>query len=134
MPSNYSGKCLCGASSISAENIDDSMQIKCHCTDCQLTSGTSNSSNVLAKEKDVKIEGNIGEYTSKAASGNDVTRIFCKGCGTHFAHNSKAFGDAMAVQTGPLGFNKVKYGAELFTKDRWTGVAAVDGADQKETA
>ncbi|GAA6063562.1 hypothetical protein JCM10212_004493 [Sporobolomyces blumeae] len=69
--SSYSGKCLCGASSITASNIDNSMQIKCHCTDCQLTSGTSNSSNVLAKEADVKIEGKIGKYTSKAASGND---------------------------------------------------------------
>lgn len=65
----------------------------------------------------------------------------------------------MALQTGPLGFNKVKYGAELFVKDRWyvsqssqpdfrncgteltfcfvfprAGVAPVEGADQKETA
>ncbi|GAA6005817.1 hypothetical protein JCM11491_004021 [Sporobolomyces phaffii] len=131
---NYSGKCLCGQSSITANDLDDSVQIKCHCTDCSLTSGTAYSSNVLAKESNVKIEGNIGEYTQKAASGNDVTRIFCKGCGTPFAHNSAAFGDSMALQTGPLGFNKVKYGVELFTKDRWAGVAPVEGADQKETA
>lgn len=63
-------------------------QIRCHCVDCSLTSGSAFSSNVLAKEADVKIDGDIGKYTSKAASGNDVTRIFCKQCGTPFAHNS----------------------------------------------
>ncbi|GAA5844176.1 hypothetical protein JCM3766R1_003281 [Sporobolomyces carnicolor] len=133
MSQTYSGKCLCGQSSITAK-VDDSIQIRCHCVDCSLTSGSAFSSNVLAKEADVKIDGDIGKYTSKAASGNDVTRIFCKQCGTPFAHNSSAFGDSMALQTGPLGFNKVKYGAELFVKDRWAGVAPVEGADQKETA
>lgn len=66
----------------------------------------------------------------------------------------------MAVQTSPLGFNKVKFVTELFVRDRWSvmnsiavrsllssskltfsldfpclraGVAPVEGADQKET-
>ncbi|GAA5996136.1 hypothetical protein JCM5350_000500 [Sporobolomyces pararoseus] len=133
MSKTYSGKCLCGSSNITAK-VDDSIQIACHCTDCQKTSGTAFASNVLAKEADVKIEGDIGKYTSKAASGNDVTRIFCKGCGTPFAHNSAAFGDSMALQTAPLGFKDVKYGAELFTKDRWSGIAPFKDAEQKETA
>ncbi|GAA5923062.1 hypothetical protein JCM1841_000300 [Sporobolomyces salmonicolor] len=127
-----SGTCLCGATKINVE-ADNSTQIKCHCTDCQLTSGTSNSSNILAKETAVKIEGDVGNYTTKAASGNDVTRIFCKTCGTPFAHNSVLFGDSMAVQTGTLGFSKVPYGLELFVKDRWDAVPAVQGADQKQT-
>ncbi|GAA5983084.1 hypothetical protein JCM11641_004906 [Rhodosporidiobolus odoratus] len=130
----YSGSCLCGASTIKVTGPEAEGQIKCHCTDCQLTSGTSNSSNILAKESDVEISGSIGKYTSKAASGNDVTRMFCSNCGTPFAHNSAVFGDSLAVQTAPLGFANVPYVAELFVKNRWTGVKAVDGADQKETA
>ncbi|BGP14382.1 hypothetical protein JCM10213_004506 [Rhodosporidiobolus nylandii] len=134
MSSTLNGSCLCGASTMVVKNADKSGQIKCHCIDCQLTSGTSNSSNILAKEADVEIKGNVGKYVSKAASGNDVTRIFCSGCGTPFAHNSAAFGDSMAIQTGPLRFTDVPYVAELFVRDRWAGIKAVDGADQKETA
>ncbi|GAA5915957.1 GFA family protein [Sporobolomyces salmoneus] len=134
MSQTYSSKCLCGASSITAKVEDSAPAITCSCTDCQKTSGTSQTSNYLLKEADVQIEGDIGKYTSKAASGNDVTRIFCKGCGSPFAHNSAAFGDSMAVQIGSLGVNKVVYGLELFTKDRWSGVAPIQGAEQKETA
>ncbi|TNY22379.1 hypothetical protein DMC30DRAFT_392412 [Rhodotorula diobovata] len=124
------------SSTLTRSSLPLTEQIKCHCTDCQLTSGTSNSSNILAKEADVSIEGSIGNYVSKAASGKDVTRIFCTSCGTPFAHNSATFGDSMAVQTAPLGgaFKSVPYGAELFVKDRWAGVKAVEGADQQETA
>jgi hypothetical protein len=39
---------------------------------CKLIiAGFFHRSNVLAKESNVKIEGNVGEYTQKAASGND---------------------------------------------------------------
>ncbi|GAA6031853.1 hypothetical protein JCM8097_002021 [Rhodosporidiobolus ruineniae] len=125
--------CLCGASSITLTPSKDG-QIRCHCTDCQLTSGTAFSSNIFAKSADTKFDGKIGRFTSKAASGNDVTHIFCTGCGTPFAHDSDAFGDQLAVQTGPLKFKDVPYVAELFVKDRWTGIEPVSGADQKETA
>jgi hypothetical protein len=33
----------------------------------------------------------------------------------------------MAVQTAALGYKDVPYGAELFVKNRWAGIAAVDG-------
>nr|XP_031861359.1 uncharacterized protein CI109_003331 [Kwoniella shandongensis]KAA5528431.1 hypothetical protein CI109_003331 [Kwoniella shandongensis] len=99
--------------------------------DCQHTSGTAYSSNILPKQSDVKITGAVKEYGSKAASGNTVTRVFCGECGSPLAHKSKAFGDAMAVQTGNLpDFRKVPYGAELFVKDRWTGLQPIPEADQ----
>ncbi|GAA5834003.1 hypothetical protein JCM11251_003590 [Rhodosporidiobolus azoricus] len=135
MSSTLNGTCLCGASTITVKNASTEGQIKCHCKDCQLTSGTAHSSNILAKEADVDFQGKIGRYTSKAASGNDVTRIFCTGCGSPFAHNSAVFGDSIAVQTASLGkFHNVPYQAELFVKDRWSGIEAVKGADQKEMA
>lgn len=47
------------------------------------------------------------------------------------AHKSVAFGDSMAVQTGNLpAFRKIPFGAELFVRDRYTGLAAIAGADQ----
>ncbi|BGP38352.1 hypothetical protein JCM10449v2_002284 [Rhodotorula kratochvilovae] len=121
----YTGTCLCGQTRIAVKGPKSDSQVKCHCTDCQLTSGTSNSSNIIVKESDVEITGAVAKYVSKAASGNDVTRFFCGKCGSPFGHNSVVFGDSMAVQTGTLGgaFKDVPYGAELFVKDRWWAVA-----------
>ncbi|KAL8292152.1 hypothetical protein RQP46_001618 [Phenoliferia psychrophenolica] len=106
-----------------------------NCTDCQHTSGTAFSSNILPKKTDVEITGAAKEYNATAASGNTVTRVFCGSCGSPIAHKSVAFGDAMAVQTGNLipAFAKVPYAAELFTKSRWSGMAPLEGAAQKET-
>ncbi|WWD17906.1 hypothetical protein CI109_102351 [Kwoniella shandongensis] len=126
----YTGSCLCGACQVVVNSTEDK-QTACHCVDCQHTSGTAYSSNILPKQSDVKITGAVKEYGSKAASGNTVTRVFCGECGSPLAHKSKAFGDAMAVQTGNLpDFRKVPYGAELFVKDRWTGLQPIPEADQ----
>lgn len=101
-----------------ALNIDTPKgQIACHCDDCKHTSGAPYSSNILAPEKDVQFSGPVKEFVAKAASGNDVTRTFCSNCGGALAHNSKAFGDSMAVQTG--NFEEAKswpFEAELFVK------------------
>ncbi|KAK8865908.1 hypothetical protein IAR55_001056 [Kwoniella newhampshirensis] len=127
------GSCLCGGCQVVVDSTEDK-QIACHCTDCQHTSGTAHSSNILPKISDVKITGSVNEYNSTAASGNTVTRVFCGTCGSPLAHKSKAFGDAMAVQTGSFPeFRKIPFAAELFVKDRWTGIPEIPGADQAQT-
>ncbi|KAK4693985.1 hypothetical protein P7C70_g8825, partial [Phenoliferia sp. Uapishka_3] len=72
----HSGQCLCGATKIVVAS-NHSEQIICHCTDCQLTSGSHASTNILPLIKDVKITGNVKQYDAKAASGNTVSRLFC---------------------------------------------------------
>ncbi len=42
----YNGKCLCGETTVKVDIEAQDKQIACHCIDCQLTSGTSNSSNI----------------------------------------------------------------------------------------
>ncbi|KAL8283491.1 hypothetical protein RQP46_005594 [Phenoliferia psychrophenolica] len=149
----HSGQCLCGATKVrgppsillpcTAANPDVAQitvasthaeQIICHCTDCQLTSGSHASTNILPLITDVKIVGNVKQYDAKALSGNTVSRLFCGGCGSALAHKTPAFGDAMAVQTGNLpDFRKVPVALELFVKDRWTGIPSVNGAGQAWT-
>ncbi|KDE05954.1 hypothetical protein MVLG_03640 [Microbotryum lychnidis-dioicae p1A1 Lamole] len=130
----HTGSCLCGSVQIKIASSHKS-QIACHCNDCQITSGSAHSTNILAKQSDVEFKGDsVKNYDSKAASGNTVTRVFCGNCGSALAHKSKAFGDSMAVQTGTLpDFRKIPFEAELFTKDRWTGLQAINDAAQKET-
>ncbi|WVQ97241.1 hypothetical protein IAU59_004351 [Kwoniella sp. CBS 9459] len=124
------GSCLCGSVQIKVNSTEEK-QIACHCTDCQHTSGSAHSTNILPKISDVELTGDVHEYNSKASSGNTVTRLFCGTCGSALAHKSKAFGDAMAVQTGNLpDFSKIPFGAELFVKNRWTGLPQIPEADQ----
>ncbi|KAI5481305.1 hypothetical protein MNV49_004927 [Pseudohyphozyma bogoriensis] len=139
------GHCLCGQTGIKVASTHDS-QIACHCTDCQRTSGSHASMNILPLIKDVKLTGNVKQFDAKAASGNTekltdelwgtvVTRLFCGNCGSALAHKTPAFGDAMAVQTGNLldDFTKVPIGLELFIKSRWTGIPAIPKAEQAWT-
>ncbi|ORY32293.1 Mss4-like protein [Naematelia encephala] len=129
----HTGQCLCGAVQIKVDTTEEK-QIACHCTDCQHTSGSAHSTNILPKITQVELTGDVKEYNSTAASGNTVTRLFCGTCGSALAHKSKAFGDAMAVQTGNLpDFRKIPFAAELFIKDRWTGIPEIPGSDQAQT-
>ncbi|KAF8655354.1 hypothetical protein AX16_003089 [Volvariella volvacea WC 439] len=124
---SYSGACLCGATTITI--------ILCHCLDCQRTSGSAFSTNVLVPDENVKIEGAFGTYQSKALSGNTVTRTYCTKCGSAIAHASPGLGGNHAVQTGNIPhFRTVPIGTELFVKDRWTGIPAITGAAQFDTA
>ncbi|KAJ3521263.1 hypothetical protein NMY22_g12386 [Coprinellus aureogranulatus] len=130
------GECLCGKTTVTIANGDNFKdQILCHCWDCKQTSGAPFSSNVLAPKKDTTIEGPVKEYSVVAPSGNTVTRIFCGECGSAISHRSVAFGDNAAIQTGNFRYFADKPVAlELFTKDRFTGLPAVESAKQLERA
>jgi len=127
------GTCLCGAVNIKVDE-EKNEQIICHCTDCEQTSGSAFSTNILPKDSALHISGPISRYVSKAASGRDVTRTFCSVCGSPISHKSAAFGDATAVQTGNLYqyYKDAKVVAELFTKDRWVAFQPISGANQEK--
>ncbi|CAK5283680.1 unnamed protein product [Mycena citricolor] len=133
-PMPHTGSCLCGLTAIELSTTEIS-QVLCHCVDCRRTSGSAFSGNILVPKKDVRITGPTKEYTSRALSGNMVTRVFCGTCGSAIAHrNEQLFGDTQVVlQTGNLeGFGNVPVGVEIFVKDRWASLPAVDGAVQVE--
>jgi len=127
-----SGHCLCGATTVNTGDESPDSFILCHCTDCQRTSGTAFSSNVLIPDAKLKIEGKVGKYESKAKSGNVMTRFFCSQCGCAMAHKSAAFGDATAVQCGAMleYFKDKPISTELWTKGRWSGFKAIPNAAQ----
>ncbi|KAJ7734269.1 Mss4-like protein [Mycena metata] len=126
----HKGSCLCGQTTIELASTHTE-QIVCHCTDCRQTSGSAFSTNVFVSARDVIIRGPVKEYSSKAASGNTVTRRFCSNCGSAISHLSATFGDARAIHTGNFpDFAQVPITTELFVKDRWTGLAPISGAAQ----
>jgi len=129
-PMPHKGRCLCGATTITV-NAEPEFNIICHCEDCRRTNGSAFSSQVLAPAASTTIEGSYKMFEVQVPSGRTVTRWFCSGCGSHLMHRSAFTGDDLCVQTGNIDeFTKLPIGMELFVKDRWPAVPAVEGAQQ----
>ncbi len=79
---HISGGCHCGAIKYEAE-VDPATVAICHCTDCQVMSGSAFRANVPAKKEGFKLTGTPKVYVKTAASGNKRAQAFCPECGTH---------------------------------------------------
>ena len=75
------GRCHCGAVSFTAE-IDPSRVMLCHCTDCQVMSGSAFRTIVMAPIDAFAVRGKTKSYVKVAASGNRRGQFFCPECGT----------------------------------------------------
>jgi hypothetical protein len=76
------GRCHCGRISFAAEVDPDRVRV-CHCTDCQMLSGTAFRTNVpVAPGSFVLQSGTPKVYVKTADSGNQREHAFCRECGT----------------------------------------------------
>jgi hypothetical protein len=81
-PMHIDGKCHCGAITYEAE-IDPATVSACHCTDCQVFSGSPFRASVPAAKENFKLlSGTPKIYVKTAASGNKRAQAFCPECGT----------------------------------------------------
>lgn len=115
------GGCLCGAVGyyFDAEPI---ASVHCHCKDCQKATGSGFATVFGLADSDVNIEGGqaLNEYTMSAQSGQQVTRQFCKVCGSQLftvAENNPGF---IWIKAGSL--DDANWLAP--TASCWTGSAA----------
>jgi hypothetical protein len=77
------GGCHCGKVGYEAD-IDPQSVILCHCTDCQVISGTAFRSVVFVPESKFHLrKGSLKTYVKTADSGNKRAMSFCADCGTH---------------------------------------------------
>lgn len=77
------GGCLCGDISYTAE-IDPEKVGLCHCTDCQMLSGSAFRIGVPAAEESFEMtSGEPRIYVKTAESGAKRLQAFCPQCGTH---------------------------------------------------
>jgi len=95
------GGCLCGAVryAIEAEPI---VTRTCWCADCQKFAGGNATVNVVFPREAVKIEGELRDYSSTAASGNLMHRGFCPKCGTPVTTVSERRPHIIGVRAGTL--------------------------------
>jgi hypothetical protein len=76
------GSCHCGAIRYEAE-VDPGKVSLCHCTDCQVLSGSAFRVTVRAAEEDFRIlKGQPKTYMKTAESGARRIQAFCRDCGT----------------------------------------------------
>jgi hypothetical protein len=78
---HINGACHCGSISFSAE-IDPSRVMLCHCTDCQVLSGSPFRAVVAAPIEGFVLHGTPKSYVKVAQSGNRRAQVFCPDCGT----------------------------------------------------
>jgi len=75
------GACHCGAISFVAE-VDPGRVMVCHCTDCQILSGSPFRAVVAASIDKFSLLGTPKSYVKVAQSGNRRAQVFCPQCGT----------------------------------------------------
>ena len=75
------GQCHCGEISFSAE-IDPGLVTLCHCTDCQVLSGSPFREIATAPIDTFELRGTPKSYVKVAASGNRRAQMFCPTCAT----------------------------------------------------
>jgi hypothetical protein len=75
------GGCHCGKVSYEAD-IDPEKVGVCHCTDCQVLSGSAFTAFVQAPKESFRLRGEPKVYVKTAESGNRRAQAFCAECGT----------------------------------------------------
>jgi len=75
------GSCHCGAITFTAE-VDAARVVVCHCTDCQVLTGSAFRVFVPAPIDSFALKGEPTRYLKVAASGAKREQAFCPRCGT----------------------------------------------------
>lgn len=76
------GRCHCGQITFEAD-VDPQAVTICHCTDCQMLTGSAFRANIIASREHFKIRtGTPKAYVKTADSGNRRRHAFCMNCGT----------------------------------------------------
>lgn len=90
MTTTYTGKCLCGAVSYTA-NGDPVVVAQCHCEECRRLSGTGHTVGAMFPKNAVTVTGKTREFNYTSDLGSTVTKVFCGRCGSPvFGKNTRA--------------------------------------------
>ena len=100
---NVDGTCLCGQIQFEAD-IDPKTTTICHCTDCQINSGTAFGYVVGAVNESFKLlRGELSFYIKIADSGAKRELAFCGKCGTRiFARPLKGQSGFFGLRVGTI--------------------------------
>jgi hypothetical protein len=96
------GSCHCGQITFEAEINRDSVRI-CHCTDCQMLSGSAYRVNVPAAAAGFVLRSGTPKiYIKTAEAGNQRAHAFCPNCGTQIYASDPHEPRAYSIRIGTL--------------------------------
>lgn len=130
----YKGGCHCGAVRYHCTN-DPELTFYCHCRDCQRTTGSPYSMELMVADDGFEIEGPLSSYVVTGDSGKPVTRWFCAGCGSGIYLDSEADQGYVFLKVGSLDdASWVKPEMHIYTAARQPWVKIADGLPEYEGA
>ena len=101
-PMKVEGSCHCGQISFEAEVNRDSVRI-CHCTDCQMLSGSAYRVSVPADAASFILRSGTPKiYIKTAEAGNKRAHAFCPDCGTQIYAADPHQPRAYSIRVGTL--------------------------------
>jgi len=94
------GGCQCGA--VRYEVTRPPLTVyACHCTECQRLSASAFGMSAPVPRDAIRItKGEPGRWSRTAESGNTVTGVFCRDCGTRLFHESSGMPGLIVVKAG----------------------------------
>ncbi|MDO8286293.1 MAG: GFA family protein [Rhodoferax sp.] len=98
--SHRTGSCLCGAVHFKV-SADPLIARICWCRTCQKISANG-TANAIFPSAAIEVTGSMSCFTSIADSGNQISRHFCPGCGSHLFASSSATPQFRVVRLGTL--------------------------------
>ncbi|MGD8207892.1 MAG: GFA family protein [Thiohalocapsa sp.] len=81
MTTRHEGGCHCGAVRYAFGEAPE-FTFYCHCNDCQKTTGSPFSIELMLRDETFSVTGELGTYVVEGDSGKPVTRSFCTKCGS----------------------------------------------------
>jgi hypothetical protein len=95
------GRCHCGGITYEAE-VDPARVSACHCTDCQVLSGSAYRVSVPAPRETFRMSGTPATYLKTAESGNKRVQAFCPQCGTPIYSSATVDPPMYSLRVGTL--------------------------------
>lgn len=96
------GGCLCGAIRF-AITQPIAPATYCHCTDCRKMTGSAFGVSFPANLKDLRLlSGTPGLYTTTSQGGTEITRNFCRDCGSPLFTTSERHPGRVFIKAGAL--------------------------------
>jgi len=123
------GSCHCGALKFTAE-VDPKRVAICHCTDCQIMSGSAFRTVVQVASEDFQLlTGTPRFYEKSGDSGNRRSLAFCGDCSTQlYAMDAQPPQDVLGIRVGTLDERaELKPGVQIWCQSKVDWLDSVEG-------
>ena len=96
------GGCLCGKVNYSFDSEGLISASHCHCTDCRKSTGSGKATIIMIQDSSLEINGEIKYFSVTGTDGAQVSRGFCKECGSPLISKIEGVDGVKLIKAGGL--------------------------------